>query len=280
MKEENENMNPESIKSIKEFREKQIQTNIKIHIFVLAMIIFINICFIIFIISYKYKIRQITSRTQRSSSRISQGTHYLSSLENNLLHKVVNVFAMSANAYGNIHFSFLFEHSEEVQSVKNSINFYSKFQKPYLHLIYESNIDGDKSSVILNLIKYWANIFLIIGSKSGEKFGFFFQESVYPSKRGIFYSKENKCFLYSFKKTKEYPCNNDEISFIFNYNNFLNIGNGDIIINREFKTNGGLINFPFKKFYISEKDIEFEKLNGKFDIKDIEIYLVFDLQEY
>ena len=280
MTEENENMNPESIKSIKEFREKQIQTNIKIHIFVLTMVIFINICLIAFIISYKYKIKQISSSTKRSSSRISKGTYYLSSLENTLLHKVVNVFAMSANAYGNIHFSFLFEHSEEVQSIKNSINSYSKFEKPYLHLIYESNIDEDNSSVILNLIKYWANILIIIGSKSGEKFGFFFQESVYPSKRGFFQSKGHKCFLYSFKNQREYPCNGNEISFVFNYNSLLNIGNGDIIIHHQFKTKGGIINFPFKSFYIPERELEFEKLNGMFEIKDIEIYLVFDINEY
>ena len=279
MTEENENMNPESIKSIKEFREKQIQTNIKIHIFVLTMVIFINICLIVFIFSYKYKIKQITSSTQKNSSRISQGTYYLSSLENTLKHKIVNVFAMSANAYGNMHFSFLFEHSEEVQSIKNSINSYSKFKNPYMHLIYESNIDGDNSSIILNLIKYWANILLIIGSKSGEKIGFFFQESIYPSKRGIFYSQYHKCFIYSFKNKKEYPCNGNEISFVFNYNSFLNIGNGDIIINHQFKTNGGIINFPFKSFYIPERDLEFDKLNGKFEIKDIEIYLVFDLSE-
>ena len=279
MKVENKNMNTESIQSIKEYRQKQVQTNIKIHIFVLAMLIFINICLIIFIISYKYKIKQISSKTEKSSSRITHDTNYLASLENTLLHKVVNIFAMSANAYGNIHFSFLFDNSEEVQSIKNSINRYSKFEKPYLHLIYESNIDGDNSPLILNLIKYWANILLIIGDNSGEKFGFFFQESVYPNKRGFFQSHEHKCFLYSFKNKKEYPCNDNEISFVFNYNSFLNIGNGDIIINHEFKTNGGIINFPFKSFYVTENDIEFDKLKGKFDVKDIEIYLVFDINE-
>lgn len=279
MKVENKNMNTASIQSIKEYREKQVQTNIKIHIFVLAMLIFINICLIVFIISYKYKIKQISSKTEKSSSRITHDTNYLASLENTLLHKVVNIFAMSANAYGNIHFSFLFDNSEEVQSIKNSINRYSKFEKPYLHLIYESNIDGDNSPLILNLIKYWANILLIIGDNSGEKFGFFFQESVYPNKRGFFQSHEHKCFLYSFKNKKEYPCNDNEISFVFNYNSFLNIGNGDIIINHEFKTNGGIINFPFKSFYVTENDIEFDKLKGKFDVKDIEIYLVFDINE-
>ena len=280
MNEKNENMNQESIKSIKEFREKQIQTNIKIHIFVFIMIFLINICLIIFIIIYKYKIKQLTSKTQKNSSSISKGTYHLNSLENNLLHKVVNIFSMSTNSYGNIHFSFLFETSEEVQSVKNSIKSYSKFENPYLHLIYESNVDGDKTSTILNLIKFWTNILLIIGSNSGDKFGFFLQEAIYPNNLGFFQSKGNKCFLYSFKNKKEYPCQNNEISFLFNYHSLINIGNGDIVINHQFKTEGGIINFPFKSFDIPENGIEFDKLKGNFEIKDIEIYLVFDLKEY
>ena len=73
---------------------------------------------------------------------------------------------------------------------------------------------------------------------------------------------------------KEYPCN--EI-FILNNESLLDIGNGDIIINHEFKSNGGIINYPFKSFTIPENDNEFNKLKGKFEIKDIEIYIVYDL---
>ena len=279
MEEKNANMNSESIKSIKEFREKQIQSNIKIHIFVLIMVLIIDICLIIFVITYKYKIKQLTSKTQNNSSKISQGTYYLNSLEKSLIHKVINVFATSTNGYGNIHFSFLLETSEEVQSLKNSIHSYSKFEKPHLHLIYESNVDGDKTSIILNLIKFWTNILIIVGSNSGEKFGFYLQEAIYPNKYEIFQSKGHKCFLYSFKNKKEYPCTSDDISFLFNYHSLFNIGNGDIVINERFKTEGGIINFPFKTFYITENEIEFAKLNGNFEIKDIEIYLVFDLKE-
>lgn len=272
--EEKQNMNQESIKSLKEFREKQVKTNIKIHLIFLGLIIFINICLIIFIISYKYKIRQISSKSKENSIQITGETNYLSNLENSLSHKIVNLFAMSFNIYGNVHFSFLFEHSNEVQSVKDTLTSFSLFSKPFIHLTYESNMDGDSSSTILNLIKYWTNILFIIGSQTNEKFGFFFQESVYPNKKGYFSSETHRCFLYSFINKKAYACTDN---FSFNYNNLLNIGNGDIIINHNFKTNGGEINFPFKSINVPETENEFVKLKGKFEIKDIEVYLVFDL---
>ena len=84
MSEKNENMNKESILSIKEFRKKQIQTNIKIHIFVLIMIAIINIILIIFIISYKSKIRELKSKTNINSTNLTQGTYYIKSLESSL----------------------------------------------------------------------------------------------------------------------------------------------------------------------------------------------------
>ena len=278
MSEKNENMNKESILSIKEFREKQVQTNIKIYILVLIMIAIINIILIIFIISYKSKIRELKSKTNINSTNLTQGTYYIKSLESSLFHKMVNILAINSNAYGTPHFSFLFDTSEEVQSIKNSIKSYTGFQAPYLHLIYESNIDNEHSSMLLNLIKYWANFLFIVGTKSGEKFAFFFQESITPNNQGFFQSLNHRCFLFSFESKKYYECNEKDIALQVNYENLFNIGNGDIIINKEFKTNGGEINFPFKIFDIPEEN-EFRKLNGHFNIKDIEIYLIFDLPD-
>ena len=274
MKIENKNINQSSMKSIKEFRKNQVELNIKIHIFALIMIFCIDICLTIFIISYIYKIKEISSKNTKSFSHIKENSSYLTSMGNSISHKMVNIFAKSFNSDGNIHFSFLFEKSEEVQSIKNKISTFALFSKPHLILRYESNIDGDNSSDIINSIKYWINLLFIIGSKSGEKFGFFFQETFTLNKKGFFQSNTNRCFLYSFMNKEEYPCN--EI-FILNNESLLDIGNGDIIINHEFKSNGGIINYPFKSFTIPENDNEFYKLKGKFEIKDIEIYIVYDL---
>ena len=76
---------------------------------------------------------------------------------------------------------------------------------------------------------------------------------------------------------EEYPCN--EI-FILNNESLLDIGNGDIIINHNFKTNGGEINYPFKSFNIPETENEFKNSTRKFEIKDIEIYIVFDIGDF
>ena len=113
---------------------------------------------------------------------------------------MVNILAINSNAYGTPHFSFLFDTSEEVQSIKNSIKSYTGFQAPYLHLIYESNLENEHSSMLLNLIKCWANFLFIVGTKSGEKFAFFFQESITPNNQGFFQSLNHRCFLFSFIK--------------------------------------------------------------------------------
>ena len=251
---------------------------LKFIFFFLLIIICINICLLIFIISFKIKLNELNSKTKKSSSNLSQNRHYLTSLKISLSHKVVNILAVSSNSLGNMHFSFLFENSDEVQSIKNSIILYTKFEMPYLHLIYGSNIDSDNSSVILNLIRYWPNLLFIVGSQSGVKFGFFLQESIYLNKLGIFKSNVNRCFIYSFMHKKEFTCNEKDVCISVNDEELINIGNGDIIINHRFKTNGGIINFPFKSFNIPEADIEFDKLNGKFEIKDIEIYIIYDLK--
>ena len=117
--------------------------------------------------------------------------------------------------------------------------------------------------MIMNLLKYWTNLLFVIGNKSGEKFGFFLQESILPARGGYFISNTNKCFIYSFMNKKEYPCSD---RFMINTDNFLNIGNGDIIVK--------------KTFNIPETENEFKNSTRKFEIKDIEIYIVFDIGDY
>ena len=116
-----EKMDPNSVKSLKEFRQKQIKANIKLHIIFLIMVGIVNICLVYFIIIYKNKISEITLKSNQRTSIIKQNTQEISINQNTIFHKLVNIFAISMNIYGNIHFSMLFETSDEVQMVKNFI---------------------------------------------------------------------------------------------------------------------------------------------------------------
>ena len=76
---------------------------------------------------------------------------------------------------------------------------------------------------------------------------------------------------------EKYDCLNNRETFAVNKNSLFNIGEGDIIINYNFLTNGGIINFPFKSFDIPRnfQNLFTNKNKGEFEIKDIEIYLLF-----
>ena len=211
MKVKNDNMNPESVKSLKEFKKKRIESNIKLHKIFLAMIIVINIVLIIFIIAYKTKISDIKSKSKKSSKDIKESADYLTSINDEILHKLVNIFALSINTFGNLHFSMLFDTSEEVNMVKNFITSFTKIEEPELILIYQGVSDTDETSILLELIKYCQNTIIIIETTTEEKFGFFFKEQIYPNDLGYFESDNNNCFIFSFQEKEKYDCDGKNI---------------------------------------------------------------------
>ena len=269
----NENMNSDSIKSLKEFNKKQIQTNIKLHLFFLGMIAVIDVCLFNFILMYKSQISEIKQKSLDRKSSINSGQTDIITQQNSIEHKLVNIFAISINIYGNIHFSLLFEKSEEVSMVKNFMSHFTRIENQELLLIYQGSNDSDDSRILLNIIQYFNNLLIIIGTKEGNKFGFFFEDTIAPNSKGYFSSESDRCFIFSFQNKEKYECLNNGINFEVNKNNLFNIGDGDIIINHNFMTNGGIINYPFKSFDISEiENNAFIENNGKIDIFDIEIY--------
>jgi cell division protein FtsL len=279
----NEKMNPESIKSLKEFNKKQLQSNIKLHKIFLSMIIIINIFLIGFIFIYKSKISDIKSKLDIHSSKLRENEKNISSLNNDYSHKLVNIFATSMNIYGNYHFSLVFDTSEEVKNTKNFISSFIHVENISLELIYQGIYDGDKADTIMKLFSYIHNILIIVETRSGEKFGFFFDDKndlKEDDKYKYFYSKSNDCFLFSLKYNEKYNCNSKgKTTFEINGIGLFNIGNEDIISSHDFNTDGGKINFPFESFDIKESDLGykmFKNLKNQFDILDVEIYSVWD----
>ena len=275
MEKNKENMNPESIKTLKEFHKKRINNNIKLHKIFLSMIILINIILIIFIIAYKTKIHDIQIKSQGNASVLKEKTNYKTSINDSILHKLVNIFTISMNVIGNYHFSMVFETSEEVNMVKSFISSSTDIKSPSLLLIYQDVADSDNSQKILESIDCNFNILIIMETKNGEKFGFFFDKQIAPNKDGYYKLKSDKCFLFSFKNKKKYDCIGKEINFEINKEILFDIGRGDIEIYHNFDENGGKINFPFKSFDVSNEN-DFK--NGYFSIKGLEIYLIFNRQ--
>ena len=267
------NLNPESIKSLKEFNKKLVESNIKLHKVFLSMIIIVNIILVIFIIIYKLKISLIKSKSDINSLTLKDKSDYITSAYDSINHKLTNIFAISMNTYGNFHFSMIFENSNEVNFVKEIIGYKIPFS---LLLIYQVQSDSDDSQILLDIINNFSDVLILIETKNGEKFGYFFKDEIYPNEDGYFESDNDKCFLFSIGSKEKYNCGLFA-NFEVNKDTLFNIGNGDIEIEHNFMTNGGSINFPFKSFYINEnKDSIFKKLNGHFEIQEMEIYIIQD----
>ena len=133
-----------------------------------------------------------------------------------------------------------------------------------------------KKIYLINGIKYFTSTLILIETKNGEKFGFFFEDEIYPNRGKYFESNSNKCLLFSIGSKEKYNCASKSVMFQVNKDTLFNIGNGDIEINYNFMTNGGNIKFPFESFDIDEnKDSIFSKLNGHFEIQELEIYILY-----
>ena len=272
----NESMNDESVQSLRKFNLKQIQSNIRLHIIFLLILIIVNICLIVFIIIYKKKISQINLKSSKRHKIIDESKKNITIFTNTIEHKIVNIFAISMNTYGNLHFSMLFDKSEEVKMAKKYVHDFTKIDEPTMILLYQGINDSDDTDVILSLINYFPNILMIIGARNGNKFGFFFQETISLNSKKSFDSYSKKCFIFSFITKKMYNCIGKGKKIEINKNNLFNIGDGDIVINYNFRTNGGIINFPFKSFEIPKNDENaFIGMNGEFQILDIELYVLY-----
>ena len=95
-----------------------------------------------------------------------------------------------------------FETSEEVNMVKSFISSSTDIKSPSLLLIYQDVVDSADSQKILESIDYCFDILMIMETKNGEKFGFFFDKQIAPNKDGYYKLKSDKCFLFSFKNKK------------------------------------------------------------------------------
>ena len=279
----NVNINEESIKAMKEFRQKQIKNNIRLHIIFFTIILLLNFGLIFFIIVYKSKISEIKSRTTNNSNSISSDKDIINKRNTEIEHKMVNIMANSYN--GLYHFSFIFETKKEVDIIKNYIvEFYKDknlnidIDKINMNIKYQAAIDGDGFNNFKQNINYNFHTFIFIEAENNYKFGFYIEDVIIIDKKNKYVDKDNNCFIVSFQKEGLFKCigKKNKIEIKKDNDGILVIGDGDIIIKNNFyQTNQkmGKINYPFKSFDVStiNKNI-FTAEDGEFDIVNIEVF--------
>ena len=270
-------LNEESKASLIEFRQKQILTNIKYHKVLFFLLILTNIFLVIFIFFYKRKINEIKMRSGIHTSKIDTKDNEIETLRSSLNHKLLNIFAISKN--GKMKFSFIFENSEEFNTLKNSVYEYkSKLMGTQVDpiktvLLYQSIIDD--YTTFLNRISYLDGIIILIQTDNGNKFGIYIQDTIIPNKDKEFESKSKNILLYSFETQKIYEyIGYNKISFSIKKDKLIVLGDDELVINNDYYTDGGYITFPLKSFHLYNvnKNI-FTGESEKFCVRYLEAFI-------
>ena len=273
------NINEESINSLKNFRQRQIASNIKYHIIFICLLIIINTGLSVFIVFYKSKINTIKSRTSSYHTQLNSADESLSSKNNILMHKLVNIGCL--NQYGLVRFSFIFTTTEEFKTIQNIVYDYRKgiekkeipneFRNTFL--LFQGFTDEEKS--FIERISFFWNLAIFIETSEGKKFGIFIADLITPDKNNEFDSTTDKIFLYSFETKQKYNyIGKGKKIFRLNVDDkMIIVGDDELIIYQEYYLNGGEINFPMKSFDLStiNKNV-FTGQNGKFSIANIEAF--------
>ena len=278
------NINNESYQSLKKFRENQIKTNIKLHLVFILLVLIIDIGFLSFIFVYKNKLSSLKSKSTQNTSLINTNKDLLETNNNLIAHKVINIVAQMPDL--TYRFSLIFQTSDQVQKIKNSIKDFYKDTKNMnldtnkfsMDFVYSAVMDGGEYKDMDFKITTSHNTFIIFEAENENKFGFYVEQPVIFSNKKEFPYSGNNCFLISFQHDGIYKCIGDKIKLsIKDKEKMIVIGDDDIIIKKNFfnyEDKKGIINFPFKAFDVStiNKNIFTNNDENLFHIMGIEVF--------
>jgi len=275
------NISEESRTALKQFREKQILSNIKYHKIFIALLIIINIGLIGFIIFYKKKISELKKLSNQYSSKINSRDSTSSLTMSDIDKKFLNLFAQNPTVNSKI--SYIFDTGEEFSKVKDLVySFSEKFHgiPPNLEtrrtiFVYSSVFDSEGFDIFMERVCYYDNIFIAIRTDDDKKFGLYFEELIIPDENTReFKGNTTGIFLYSFENQKAYKfIGKKEQSMKITKKELLNFGDNEIIVKNEFYSNGCELNAPLKSFDLEGDDPKiFTGKIGKFNAIEIEIY--------
>jgi hypothetical protein len=281
-KNKDKNISEESKKALRNFRQQRINSNIKLHKIFLLFTIIINIGLIFFIYFYKSRISKIKELSNLHNNKIYSKDSRIISQKNDLYKKMVNI--ASIGSFGTFRFSFIFDNSEEFQNVKKIIYDYRKekgekvsnFEEIQTYFMYQGITDSDEYSAFMNGIFFFESITIIIKTTEGKRFGIHHRGLINPNGKKYFDSECKDVFLFTFDDNKIYKFKGKNQSVHFNKKHLLSLGDDELVIYNEYFSNGGYIDFLLKSFDFSNVNSNIlTGKNGKFGLRDIEIYFFF-----
>ena len=276
------NINEESKKALKDFKQNQINSNIKLHKIFLILVILINIGLLFFIYFYKSKISEIKKLSNDLTDKIDSQDMQIVTKKSSIYKKMVNI--ASRSLFGVFRFSFIFDKSEEFQLVKNIIFDYKKelgennfnIDDVYTLFIYQGVTDSDEYSVLMDKISFIEKIIFMVKTSDNQRFGIYHNGKIIIDKKRNFDSECYDVILFTLDSNQIYKYKGKKYSMHFNKKTFLSLGDDELVIYNQYFNNGGYIDFPLKSFDFSNINNNiFTKTNGKFNIKNVEIFYLF-----
>ena len=255
------NINEDSYRTLKIYRQNQIKANIRLHLIFILLLFIIDIGLIIFIIIYKIKLSSLKYKTSQDSNMINSNKDFIDKNQNMITNKYLNIVAQSPQE--TIRFSLSLDNSQEVNKIKNNIiKFYKEnkninldINKFSMKFIYQAVMEGDTYTDIKNKINMYSNIFILFEAEEENKFGFFLEDQILLDNKHGFEYNGNNCFIMSFQHEGIFKCIGDKNKLrIKDEDNLLLIGEDDIIIKNKFlffEEKRSMVNFPFKAFDVS-----------------------------
>lgn len=280
------NINEESRNALRNFRQNQINSNIKLHKLFLCLVFIINIGLLGFIFFYKSKISEIKKLSNLHTSDIDSKDTLLVNQRTELGHKMANIAALGTA--GKLRFSLIFEKSEDFHTAKKLIYDYrielgdkiSKYENIDMFFLYQGIVDSDDASSFIDYISYIEGIIILIQTEEGKKFGIYHKEMIEPDENKEFRSKSSNVIIFSLDTKKIYKFKGKKTSISFTEDKLLSLGKDELVINNEYFSNGGYIEFPLKSFDFSSVNSNvLTEGNGKFNIRNLEVFCLYDMGE-
>ena len=277
-KNKNEKINLNSKNEIKKFKAKQTISNIFYHKIFLGICIIVNICLFLFILVYNNQIQKIEALFNLYSKEYMKNDNLLMDQRSSIDHKLVNL--ISINKRNVFLFAYSISNKNEYEMIINFIKeFFSSKHNGLLqfnlNLIYQSSTFDPSYLEKVDILNEQKISLFIIQTLDDKKFGILVDEPILFNEENEFISTKNRIFIFSFQTKSMHKYIGEGPALKINKNEFIQLGDEEIVIYGFFYNKGGYINYPLKSFdNLNGKHNIFTSKNGKFDIKNIEIFSV------